>query len=74
MILTSCNTLILIIINILLFIAIKLEFCKKICRFVVYVFLTFIFELLFNILMSIFLPKESYYKKDKLNYINELEK
>ena len=73
LILTSINISILIILLILILMA-KFEFYEKICRFVFTVFLTFIFEILFNILMIIFLPKESDYKKEKLNYIYELEK
>ena len=37
-------------------------------------FLIFFFELYFNIIMFAYLPKESDYKKEKLNYLYELEK
>ena len=51
-----------------------MEACLEKCKLVIYVFLTIVFELLFNILLIIFLPKESYYKKENLNNDYDLEK
>ena len=78
LIIISCHTLFIIIILIAFSFIVCSEFeickCIKERLILLFVFITFIFELLFNILIINYLPNESDYKKEKLNNIYEIEK